>query len=87
MRGPLVPVDYKNLVRDANEGNKVLIDDGLLELEIVKKNKKDLIAKVVVGGTLKSRKGVNLPDANISMSSLTEKYIEDLEFAVSQDVD
>lgn len=82
-----IPVDYKNLVTDASEGNKVLIDDGLLELVIIKQNKQDLVAKVIVGGMLKSRKGVNLPDANISMSSLTEKDIEDLEFAVSQDVD
>lgn len=82
-----IPVDYPNLVQDASEGNRILIDDGLLELKVIKKNKNDLVAQVVVGGLLKSRKGVNLPDVDISMSSLTEKDIRDLEFAAAQDVD
>lgn len=82
-----IPVDYKDLVSDALEGNRILIDDGLLELKVIKKNANSLVAQVVVGGTLKSRKGLNLPDVNLSMSSLTEKDIEDLEFAVSRGVD
>lgn len=82
-----IPIDYKGLIDDAVEGNRVLMDDGLLELKIVKKNAQKLVAQVLVGGNLKSRKGVNLPDVKISMSSLTEKDVEDLEFAVSQDVD
>ena len=82
-----IPVDYKNIVDDAVEGNKVLIDDGLLELKVIKKNENSLVAQVVVGGILKSRKGLNLPDVNISMSSLTEKDIRDLEFAISKGVD
>ncbi|REL29229.1 pyruvate kinase [Rhodohalobacter sp. SW132] len=83
----LVPIDYPNLVEDASEGNQILIDDGLLELKVIKKNEHSLTAKVVVGGTLKSRKGVNLPDVKISMSSLTEKDIEDLEFGLKVGVD
>ncbi|HEX6982926.1 MAG TPA: pyruvate kinase [Balneolaceae bacterium] len=83
----VIPVDYKHLVQDAKEGNKILIDDGLLELKVIKKNTDTLVAQVVVGGLLKSRKGVNLPDVDISMSSITEKDVKDLEFAVSQDVD
>lgn len=83
----VVPVDYDNLVEDAVEGSKILIDDGLLELKVIKKNNDSLITQVVVGGTLKSRKGINLPDVNISMSSLTEKDIKDLEFAISKEVD
>jgi pyruvate kinase len=82
-----IPVDYKGLVNDAIEGNRLLIDDGLLELKVIKKNESTLVAKVVVGGLLKSRKGLNLPDVDLSMSSLTEKDIEDLEYAVSQGVD
>ena len=82
-----IPVDYEGLIEDAVEGNKLLIDDGLLELKVIKKNADSLVAQVMVGGMLKSRKGLNLPDVNISMASLTEKDIEDLEFAVSQDVD
>ncbi len=83
----LVPIDYPNLAEDAKVGNQILIDDGLLELRIVKKDGKKLVASVVVGGLLKSRKGVNLPDVDITMSSLTEKDIEDLEFGLKIGVD
>ena len=82
-----IPVDYKDLVKDAKEGNKLLIDDGLLELKVIKRNDNNLVAQVMVGGLLKSRKGLNLPDVDLSMASLTEKDIADLEFAVSQGVD
>ncbi|TYP92772.1 pyruvate kinase [Fodinibius salinus] len=82
-----VPVDYNGLIDDAVEGNKILIDDGLLELKIVKKNSDSLTAQVMVGGTLKSRKGLNLPKVDLSMASLTDKDIDDLEFAVSKGVD
>ncbi len=85
--GTLIPIDYPNLIDDASEGNQILIDDGLLELKIVKKDTETLRAKVVVGGMLKSRKGVNLPDVDISMSSLTQKDIEDLEFGLKVGVD
>jgi pyruvate kinase len=83
----LIPIDYEGLSEDAREGNQILIDDGLMELRIVKKEGKNLIAKVVVGGLLKSRKGVNLPDVDISMSSLTQKDIDDLEFGLKVGVD
>lgn len=83
----LVPIDYPRLIEDASEGNQILIDDGLLELRVLKKGEHSLKAKVIVGGILKSRKGVNLPDVNISMSSLTEKDIEDLEFGLKVGVD
>lgn len=82
-----IPIDYEGLAKDATEGNKILMDDGLLELKIVKKNADSVTAQVVVGGELKSRKGVNLPDVKISMPSLTEKDIKDLELAVKEDVD
>lgn len=83
----VIPVDYKGIVEDAVEGNRLLIDDGLLELKVIKKEEDQLTAKVIVGGMLKSRKGLNLPDIDISMSSLTEKDIKDLEFAVSKGAD
>lgn len=82
-----IPIDYPNLAKDATEGNKILMDDGLLELKIVKKNADSVVAQVVVGGELKSRKGVNLPDVKISMPSLTEKDVRDLEHAVKEEVD
>jgi len=83
----IIPIDYSGLVNDAKEGNQILVDDGLLELKIIKKHERELTAKVVVGGLLKSRKGVNLPDIDISMPSLTQKDIEDLEFGLNVGVD
>lgn len=82
-----IPIDYPNLSEDAAVGNQILIDDGLLELKVIKKEKDNLKAQVIVGGTIKSRKGVNLPDVKISMSSLTEKDIRDLEFGLAEGVD
>ncbi|MEX2456219.1 MAG: pyruvate kinase, partial [Balneolaceae bacterium] len=83
----LVPIDYEGLSQDAQTGNQILIDDGLLELKIVKNEEGRIVARVVVGGLLKSRKGVNLPDVDISMSSLTKKDIEDLDFGLKVGVD
>ena len=83
----LIPIDYKKLSKDAEPGDRILMDDGLLELKVVKKNEDKVISQVIVGGELKSRKGVNLPGVKISMSSLTEKDIKDLEFALEQQVD
>ena len=83
----VIPIDYPNLISDAAEGNQILLDDGLLEFKVVKKGDGFLMAKVVVGGVLKSRKGVNLPDVEISMSSMTEKDIADLEFGLDVGVD
>lgn len=83
----VIPIDYQYLAEDAVVGDQILVDDGLLELRIVKKSDQDLKAKVVVGGMLKSRKGVNLPGVKISMSSLTEKDIQDLEFGLEAGVD
>jgi len=83
----LLPIDYENLAKDATEGNTILMDDGLMELEVVNNNGKTLDAKVVVGGVIKERKGVNLPNVKISIPAMTTKDIEDLEFGLKQDVD
>jgi len=82
-----IPIDYSNLVKEAEVGNTILLDDGLLEFEIISKSENELKAKVIVGGLLKSRKGVNLPNVKISIPALTEKDIKDLEFGIKQDVD
>ncbi|MDZ7715730.1 MAG: pyruvate kinase [Balneolaceae bacterium] len=83
----VVPIDYSKLSEDAEAGDRILMDDGLLELKVVKIEGSEIIAQVIVGGKLKSRKGVNLPGVKLSMSSLTKKDIEDLEFALEQQVD
>lgn len=83
----VIPIDYSGLAREAEIGNRILLDDGLLEFQITDKHSESLEAKVIVGGLLKSRKGVNLPNVRISIPSLTEKDLKDLEFGIEQDVD
>lgn len=83
----LIPIDYAYLAQDAREGNTILLDDGLLEFKIVKIDEANITARVVNGGLLKSRKGVNLPSLNLSISSITEKDYADLDFAINAGVD
>ena len=78
---------YKEIVNDVKPGDTILIDDGNLELKAEKVSDKEVVTKVVHGGILKSRKGINLPDTQVSAPSLTEKDLEDLQFGLSQDVD
>jgi pyruvate kinase len=83
-----VYMTYDRFPQDANPGEKILLDDGKLMFEVVSTNRKnEVLAKVIQGGPLKSKKGVNLPNTNISQPALTEKDIEDAIFAISQDVD
>jgi len=83
-----VYLSYSCFASDVAIGDFVLVDDGKLKLEVIDTNKKDLVkVKVVYGGKLSSKKGVNLPNTKISLPSLTEKDIEDLNFALEQDVD
>lgn len=79
---------YKNFPNDVNPGEKILLDDGKLIFEIVETDKKtEVLAKVLQGGELKSKKGVNLPNTKISLPALTEKDIADAIFAIGQKVD
>ncbi len=83
----LIPIDYEFLAKDATEGDSILLDDGLLEFKIVKVENGEITARVINGGLLKSRKGVNLPGLKLSISSITEKDYEDLEFGIKAGVD
>ncbi len=78
---------YQGLPTDVQSGDAILIDDGNIELKVVSKNEKEVFTKVVYGGTLKSRKGINLPNTNVSAPSLTEKDHVDLLFGLQNDVD
>ncbi|TNE95928.1 MAG: pyruvate kinase, partial [Bacteroidetes bacterium] len=81
-------INYKDLPRDVKTGERILLDDGKLVLEVVSTNGTDkIIAKVVHGGILSSHKGVNFPNTSITMPCLTEKDREDLEFALDENVD
>lgn len=76
-----------NVIGDIKIGEKILIDDGKIELKVVSKEDKQLDATVVRGGILLERKGVNLPESDIKLSSVTEKDINDLNFGLKNDVD
>jgi len=79
---------YQNFPNDVNPGERILLDDGKLIFEIVSTDKKtEVVAKVIQGGELKSKKGVNLPNTKISLPALTEKDIADAKFAIGQKVD
>lgn len=83
-----VYLTYQNFPQDVKVGDLVLMDDGKLQLEVVSTNGKDEVkTKILHGGILSSKKGVNLPNTNISMPSLTEKDREDLAFALDHFVD
>jgi pyruvate kinase len=81
-------VSYPNLHADVKVGNKILIDDGKLEVQVknILKNN-DVQVEVTMGGRLTSKKGVNLPDTKISLPALTEKDLVDLDFIIEQELD
>lgn len=79
---------YQNFPRDVKVGEQILVDDGKLLFEVTGTDKKTTVTtKVLVGGPLSSKKGVNLPNTNISLPALTEKDRKDAIFALSQEVD
>ena len=83
-----VSINYLDFPKDVAVDEKILINDGKLIFKVLKTNKKDLVhVKVLQGGALESRKGVNLPNTNISLPALTEKDKEDALFAVKKGFD
>lgn len=82
-----VSTSYKLLAKDAKIGDKILVDDGLIRLNIIDKKENSVICEVVNGGTLKPKKGMNMPGMQLSTPSITEKDFKDLEFAVNHRVD
>ena len=83
-----VYMNYEQFPKDVQPGERILLDDGKLMFEIVSTNmENEVVAKVIQGGPLKSRKGVNLPNTKISLPALTTKDIEDAIFACELEVD
>jgi len=79
---------YQQFPHDVKKGEQILVDDGKLLFEVVDTDKKSTVTtKVIVGGVLSSKKGVNLPNTNISLPALTDKDRKDAIFALSQNVD
>ncbi len=83
----IVSTTYQDLPADVRPGDRILLDDGLLELRVLKKNNTDVTCQIVHGGLLNEHKGINLPGVAVSAPSLTEKDLDDLAFGLSLGVD
>src|SRR3954468_18231375 len=82
-----LPITYRELANDVHVGDRILINDGLLELVVLDVAPPRVTARVLHGGKLSSHKGINLPGVHVSAPSITEKDREDVAFAVKQDVE
>jgi pyruvate kinase len=83
----LVSTSYEGLPKDVKVGDMILIDDGKIELKVKEIRATEVVCKIIYGGPLKSRKGINLPFSKVSAPSLTDKDYEDLEFGLKNNVD
>jgi len=83
----IVSTTYTNLPGDVKTGDKILIDDGLIELKVISKTKDTVSTIVINGGLLKEHKGINLPGVKVTAPSLTQKDIKDLKYGIKVGVD
>ena len=83
----IASITYKELPKDIKKGDSILIDDGLIELKVESVTGDEIHTRVVNGGFIKSKKGVNVPNVKLRLPSLTEKDIADLKFGVKEDID
>lgn len=82
-----IPLPHPEVLRDVRPGDRALLDDGLLELQVLDGDDRQVRARVVIGGVLTSRKGLSLPHTSLKMPSVTEKDKDDAAFALEQKVD
>ena len=82
-----IPVTYNHIAKDVQLGGRILVNDGLLEFAVLGIDGERVRVKTVHGGPLKSHKGMNLPGIDVSAPSLTEKDLDDITFAIAQDLD
>jgi pyruvate kinase len=83
----VISVTYPDLINDVEPGAKLLLDDGLIELLVTDKADGELITEVLNNGTLKNKKGVNVPNVSVNLPGITEKDANDIVFGIEQDVD
>ncbi|MFZ0448200.1 MAG: pyruvate kinase [Desulfatiglandaceae bacterium] len=83
----LVSTTYPSLARDVKEGDRILLDDGLIELKVLSVGRKTVTCNILYGGLLGEHKGINLPGVKVSAPSLTEKDRLDLAFGIRSGVD
>ncbi|MDQ6716889.1 MAG: pyruvate kinase [Gemmatimonadota bacterium] len=82
-----LPITYEGLAVDVHVGDRILVDDGLIELVVLEVTGKRVSARVLAGGVVKSHKGLNLPGIHVSAPSITAKDIADIKFAIESEVD
>src|SRR5690606_448764 len=82
-----IPIQFKDLPKSVQPGERILLDDGLLELVVKGATDTEIKAKVRIGGLLTDNKGMNLPDASLDIAALTPKDLEDVQFALANQVD
>ena len=82
-----VSITYANLPNDVKVGSKILIDDGLIEMEVISVKNSKILCKVKNGGVVSNKKGVNVPNVALSMPYMSKKDIDDILFGIEQDVD
>jgi pyruvate kinase len=82
-----VSIQYKELPKRVRPGERILLDDGLLEVEVVSATDSEIVTRVIIGGLLVDNKGMNLPDASLDIPALTPKDLEDVRFALANQVD
>jgi pyruvate kinase len=82
-------ITYPGLIDDVSEGSSILLDDGLIGLEVLKIDKEngEIVTKVLNGGTLKNKKGVNVPGVRVNLPGITEKDAQDILFGIEQNID
>ncbi len=83
----IASISYKDLPSQLTKGNKVLIDDGKVSLEVIETNDTDIKCKVLVGGEISNHKGINIPNVHLDFDYLSEQDKLDLQFGVKEDVD
>lgn len=82
-----ISIDYKDLIDTVNEGDRITVDNGLINLEVLEKQKRQMRCRVIDGGTLKSKRHVNFPGVKVNLPAITKKDREDILFGVEQGVD
>ncbi len=83
----VITVNYRDMLKDLKAGDRVTLDNGIINLEVVEKTQFGLMCKVVDGGIVKSRRHINLPGIRVNLPSITAKDVQDIMFAVKNDVD
>lgn len=82
-----VSINYPTFAKEVKKGDKIMVDDGKKKFEVISVKGNEVLCKILVGGDTKGRRGVNLPDTDLTIKSLTPKDIKDIEFGIKNNVD